>query len=290
MTGFARIDGAIDALTWHWEIKSVNGKGFDARCRLPSGYDAMEPAVREIAGKHVRRGNLQINLQVGRETSTSMLQVNEAALEQIMPIAEDLRGRLSAPPVTVEGILAIRGVLELAEVEESDEAKAARQTAMLEDFSKACESLAEMRKSEGENMAGVITSQLDTIEKLTVAARECPARSTEAIKARLSDQIARIIEASDTFDPDRLHQEAVLIAAKSDIQEELDRLFSHVEASRELLSSDQPVGRKFDFVAQEFNREANTLCSKATDQSLTKIGLELKTVIDQLREQVQNIE
>ncbi|NNE25139.1 MAG: YicC family protein [Rhizobiales bacterium] len=290
MTGFARIDGTIDALTWHWEIKSVNGKGFDTRCRLPSGYEAIEPAVREIAGKHVRRGNLQISLQIGRDTATSTLRVNEEALAQILPIADDLRERLGAPAVTVEGILSIRGVLEMGEAEETEEARDARHAAILKDFSDACASLAAMRKAEGENLARVIAGQLDTIEKLTGQARDCPARSADAIKARLSDQISRLMEASDTFDADRLHQEAVLIAAKSDIQEELDRLFAHVEAGRELLASDQPVGRKFDFVAQEFNREANTLCSKSTDQSLTKIGLELKTVIDQLREQVQNIE
>ena len=290
MTGFARTDGAIDALTWHWEIKSVNGKGFDTRCRLPSGYEAIEPTVREIAAKHVRRGNLQINLQIGRDAAASTLRVNEEALAQILPIAKDLRGRLKAPAVTVEGILSIRGVLELGELEETEEARNARHAAILKDFSDACASLAAMRKAEGESLARVIAGQLDTIERLTAEARDCPARSADAIKARLSDQISRLMEASDTFDADRLHQEAVLIAAKTDIQEELDRLFAHVEASRELLASDQPVGRKFDFVAQEFNREANTLCSKSTDQSLTKIGLELKTVIDQLREQVQNIE
>lgn len=290
MTGFARVDGAIDALTWHWEIKSVNGKGFDTRCRLPSGYEAIEPSVREIAAKHVRRGNLQVNLQTGRDTAASTLRVNEDTLAQILPIAQDLRERLDAPPVTVEGILAIRGILEMGEPEETDEMRDARHAAMLKDFSDACASLADMRRAEGENMARVIASQLDTIERLTAEARDCPARSADAIKARLSDQISRLMETSEAFDADRLHQEAVLIAAKTDIQEEIDRLFAHVEASRELLASNQPVGRKFDFVAQEFNREANTLCSKSTDQSLTKIGLELKTVIDQLREQVQNIE
>lgn len=290
MTGFARVDGAIDALTWHWEIKSVNGKGFDTRCRLPSGYEAIEPTVREIAAKHVRRGNLQVNLQTGRDTTVSTLRVNEDTLAQILPLAQSLREQLNAPPVTVEGILAIRGILEMGEPEETDEMRDTRHAAMLKDFADACVSLADMRRAEGENMARVISGQLDTIERLTTEARECPARSADAIKARLSDQISRLMETGEAFDADRLHQEAVLIAAKTDIQEEIDRLFAHVEASRELLTSDQPVGRKFDFVAQEFNREANTLCSKSTDQSLTKIGLELKTVIDQLREQVQNIE
>ncbi len=290
MTGFARVDGSADALTWHWELKSVNGKGFDMRCRLPPGHEALEPSCREIAARHVRRGNLQINLQINREVGASALRVNEEALSQVLSLASDLRNRLEAPPVTVEGILAVRGVLETGELAEADEVKEARHTAMLASFTEACESLAKMRNAEGKQLSDVIAGQLDTIESLSTEARDCPARTPEAIKARLAEQIARLMETGESLDPDRLHQEAMLIAAKSDIQEELDRLFAHVEAGRELLQSDQPVGRKFDFVAQEFNREANTLCSKSADQSLTRIGLDLKTVIDQLREQVQNIE
>ncbi len=290
MTGFARADGTSDSVSWHWEIKSVNGKGFDMRCRLPPGHEALEPSVREIVGRHVRRGNLQVNLQVSRESGQGVLRVNEEALSQVIALAQDLRKRLGASPLTVEGIMAQRGVLEVVELVETDEVKEARYAVILESLDDACKNLAVMRKAEGKKLAGIITGQLDTIETLTTDARDCPARSAEAIKVRLGEQVARLMEASETLDPERLHQEAVLIAAKTDVQEELDRLFAHVEAGRELLKAGQPIGRKFDFVAQEFNREANTLCSKSTDQSLTKIGLELKTVIDQLREQVQNIE
>ena len=177
MTGFARADGASDTVGWHWEIKSVNGKGFDTRCRMPGGYEVLEPAVRKIAAQHVRRGNLQINLQINRETGANMLRVNEEALAQVLQLAENLRKRLEAPPLTVEGVLSVRGVLETGEPEDSDEAKEARQTAMLESFAIACESLAQMRQSEGEKLAEVIGGQLDVIEELTEAARDCPART-----------------------------------------------------------------------------------------------------------------
>ena len=290
MTGFARVDGALDGFSWHWEIKSVNGKGLDVRVRMPPGYETLEPRLRETAAKHVRRGNLQVNLQIAKENAASGIQVNDEALARILHIAEDLRNQLDAPPVTVEGILSLRGVLETGETPEDDGVIKARLNAMLESFAEACSGLADMRRTEGLSMAKVLSGQLETIERLAGDARDCPARTPDAIRARLAEQVGRLLEASDTFDPDRLHQEAMLIAAKSDIQEELDRLFAHVEAGRVLLDAKEPIGRKFDFLAQEFNREANTLCSKSTDQSLTKIGLELKTVIDQLREQVQNIE
>ena len=290
MTGFARADGTAENIAWHWELKSVNGKGFDVRCRMPGGHEPLEPSVRKIAAQHMRRGNLQVNLQISREAGANALRINEEALAQVLELALDLRKRLDAPPLTVEGMLSLRGVLETGEPEDSDEARDARHAAMLESFATACESLANMRRSEGDKLSDVIAGHLDTIESLTTAARDCPARSTEAIKARLNDQVSRLLDTGASLDADRLHQEAVLIAAKSDVQEELDRLFAHVQASRELMQADEPVGRKFDFVAQEFNREANTLCSKSVDQELTRIGLELKTVIDQLREQVQNIE
>lgn len=290
MTGFARADGELDGQTWHWELKSVNGKGLDVRCRMPPGHEMLEQALRTAAATYFRRGNLQVSLQVSRDLVQTAFRINDEALQSVIAVAEDLRGKLNAPPVSVEGLLSLRGVIEIAETEETEEARQARHGKMLESFSDACAALAVMRRAEGAKMAEVISGQLDTVERLTAEARDCPARAVEAIKARLADQIAKLLEASDSFDPDRLHQEAVLIAAKTDIQEELDRLFAHVDAARDLLSATEPVGRKFDFVAQEFNREANTLCSKSTDKSLTRIGLELKTVIDQLREQVQNIE
>ena len=290
MTGFARADGAHDHYTWHWEIKSVNGKTLEVRSRLPHGFEGVEEGMRQVASRHVRRGNLQVNLQFAREATAPALQLNQQVADRIVEIAEELRGRLNAPPVTVEAVLGVRGVLEVVEPEMDEDAIAARNKAVLASFDEACAALAKARASEGEKLARLISEQVDQVERLTADARDSPARTPEALRQRLAGQIERIMESANTLDPDRLHQEAMVMAAKSDIQEELDRLFAHVQAARDLLDEDEPVGRKFDFLAQEFNREANTLCSKSTDASLTTIGLELKAVIDQVREQVQNIE
>jgi uncharacterized protein (TIGR00255 family) len=290
MTGFSRADGAHGDFAWHWEIKSVNGKALDVRSRLPSGLEAVEGALRETAARHLRRGNLQAALQLSRETTAPSVQINEQVLDTVLDAAGRLRQRLDAPPVTVEGILALRGVMELAEPQLDEDELTARNDAILRSFDRACADLAAARKDEGKKLAEVIAAQIDEIERLATAARDNPTRTPDAIRKRLSEQVARLADTATPLDPDRLHQEAMLMAAKADVQEELDRLFAHVNAARHLLKSDEPVGRKFDFLAQEFNREANTLCSKATDPSLTATGLELKVVIDQLREQVQNVE
>jgi uncharacterized protein (TIGR00255 family) len=246
--------------------------------------------VRETVARFVKRGNIQIGLTgeggVGRET----VNVNEAALERILEVAERLRHRLGGKPLRVEGLLALRGVLEPGRIEESEEEASLRDSAMLRSLEEALGGLAAVRRAEGEKLAEVVTRQLQRIEELTIAARDSPARSPEAIGKRLAEQVARLMAAGSSFDADRLHQEAVLLATRADIQEEIDRLLAHVEAARKLAASPEPAGRAFDFLAQEFNREANTLCSKASDRSLTQLGLELKAVIDQMREQVQNIE
>lgn len=290
MTGFARATGQKDGLSWVWEVKSVNGKSLDLRCRLPQGFEQLEPSIREAGQRHFRRGSLQLALQIDR-SATAAISINAAALEEVLRVAEELRKRLNAPPLTVEGLLAIRGIVEPVEAVADEAGREARDRALLASLENAFTALAASRAAEGAKIAAILTAQVDRIEALTIAARDCPGRSPEAVRARLADLVARIMDASAAaLDPERLHQEAVLAAARADIQEELDRLFAHVEAARQLLRETQPVGRKFDFLAQEFNREANTLCSKANDRALTAIGLDLKTVIDQLREQVQNIE
>ncbi len=290
MTGFARSDGARDGTAWHWEIKSVNGKGLDLRTRLPYGLEALEPGLREVAAKHLRRGNLQVALQISKQAGAAALRVNEDALEQVVAIAVPLARRLGAPAPTAEGLLGLRGILEQAEAEPDEAEIEARNAAIMQSFNEACTALATARATEGEKLHAFVSAQVDEIERLADAARDCPVRTPEAIAARLAEQIARLNEAADTLDPDRLHQEAMVMAAKADVQEELDRLYAHIAAARELLADPEPVGRKFDFLAQEFNREANTLCSKSAAPELNVIGLELKVVIDQLREQVQNIE
>lgn len=290
MTGYGRAAGAFDGLHWQWEIKSVNGKALDVRCRLAAGFDGLEPGVRACAMRHLKRGNVQVGLTVSGSAAGETVTVNDAVLEQILGAAERLRERIGGEPVRADQLLGLRGVIEVREPEIDEAALESRNRAMLASCDVAMAALDGERRAEGARLAAVVGGQVARIEGLVAAARDCPARSPEMIRQRLAEQVARLMETGAGFDAARLHQEAVLIATRVDIQEEIDRLFSHIAAARGLLAATEAVGRKFDFLAQEFNREANTLCSKASDRSLTEIGLELKTVIDQLREQVQNIE
>ena len=290
MTGFARTEGQAGGLRWTWEATSVNSTGLDIRSRLPPGLETLEPEVRALAQAKFSRGSVQINLEIERETGAETVRVNEAALERILAVAKAVRKKHRLPAPTVEGLLALRGVLEIGAEEVDAKDAAARKSGMLKSLAKAFDSLSESRRGEGRKLRPVLEAQIERIEQLTRAARDSPARSPDLVKARLKELVARLLETGNSFDPDRLHQEAVLLATRSDIQEEIDRLTAHAEAARDLLSEAAPVGRKLDFLAQEFNREANTLCSKAQDKTLTEIGLNLKAVIDQMREQVQNIE
>ena len=290
MTGFARVGGHWRDVSWQWELKSVNGKALDMRFRLPSGFDNLEAPARGLLQQTLKRGNLQINLALQTPQAGEGIRVNAQRLDQLVVLAENLRDRLGSAPIQAENLLALRGVLEVAEESVSEDDMKQRDAAILASFETAARELVASRQSEGKRLATVLQSQLDRITSLTIAARQCPARQPEAIRQRLAEQVARLLEQSQSFDEQRLHQEALLLTTRADVQEELDRLQSHLEAADGLLQSHEPVGRKFDFLTQEFNREANTLCSKATDKTLTSIGLDLKTVIDQLREQVQNIE
>ena len=290
MTGFARVSGAAGTLHWQWEVKSVNGKALDVRCRLPAGFEALEAGVRAAIAKELKRGSLQVSLSVSGAAEAETVSINETVLEQVLAAAQRLRERIGGEPLRADVLLSMRGVLDVMRPEEDEATIERRNAAMLGSFEAALQALAMARKEEGARLFAVVAAQIARVESLAVAARDCPARRPEAIKARLAEQVARLLETGAAFDSERLHQEAVMIATRADIQEELDRLFSHVEAARALLASGEAIGRKFDFLAQEFNREANTLCSKAIDKSLTAIGLDLKTVIDQMREQVQNIE
>ena len=290
MTAFARASGSHDGLHWQWEVRSVNGKSLDVRSRLAPGFEALEVPVREAIHRRLKRGNLQASLACDRAGASQRLVVNEEALEQATAIAEKLSRRLGGGPPRAETLLGLRGVIDIALPENNEEALAPRNAAMLRSLDGALDALVLARRDEGAKLAGVIAAQIDRIEALTITARDSPARSIEAIRARLAEQVGRLMEVGASFDQDRLHQEAVLLATRADIEEEIDRLLAHIEAARRLLAAPEPVGRQLDFLAQEFNREANTLCSKAPDRALTQLGLELKTVIDQLREQVQNIE
>jgi uncharacterized protein (TIGR00255 family) len=290
MTGFARSTGTWRDTSWVWELKSVNGKALDLRFRLPTGFDQIETAARNAAALVMKRGNVQISLAVQSRDSENGLKINTELLDRLAAAAEALRDRLGSAPIQAENLLALRGVLETGEQIISEEDMQQRDAALLGSFEQAVKELAAARYDEGARLGEVLDVQLQRIADLTEAARANPSRSVEAIRKRLAEQVAKLLEQSDSFDPQRLHQEAILLATRADIQEELDRLQSHITAARALMASKEPVGRKFDFLAQEFNREANTLCSKANDPSLTAVGLDLKTTIDQLREQVQNIE
>ncbi len=290
MTGFAQGSGEKTGLHWQWEIKSVNGKALDIRCRLPTGFEVLEAAVRTNLAQHIKRGNLQVTLTTSGATTRETVVVNEVVLEQVVSIAEKLRDRIGGVPLSAEALMGLRGVLEVVQPMQSEADIAAQLSDVTASLGKAAVALNTSRREEGKRLAFIINAQLAKIESLTIAARDCPARSVAAIRTRINDQVTRLLDTGANFDPDRLHQEAVMIATRADIQEEIDRLFAHIEAARTLIASPEPAGRKFDFLAQEFNREANTLCSKALDKTLTAIGLEMKTTIDQMREQVQNIE
>jgi uncharacterized protein (TIGR00255 family) len=290
MTGFARAVGAWDGLAWNWELRSVNGKGLDLRLRLAPGSEHLEPRVREMGQRYFKRGNIQVTLTSERAAGDQRFALNEAALEQIVAIAERVKARVGGETPSVESLLGIRGIIDIVDASEDDAVASSRDEAIMASCDQAMAALAEARRQEGAKIAAILAVQLSRIAQLTAAARDNPARSPEAIRVRLAELVSRLLEASNSFDRDRLHMEAALIATRADIQEEIDRLNAHVEAAHALIASPEPAGRQLEFLAQEFNREANTLCSKAVDRTLTHTGLELKAVIDQLREQVANVE
>jgi len=290
MTGFARSHGSGGPYTFEWELKSVNAKGFDFRLRLPPGWDDIEPLVRKRASDALSRGTVYANLTVKRASSTAMVRVNEDVLASVLKVAGDLAARTGAAAPTVDGLLGIKGVIEVVEPESSEAEEQAARTAVVAVFDESLKSLVDMRRREGETLGKILGQRLDEISQLAAKADAAPGRKPEAVKARLAEQIQILLETSDRFDADRLSQEAIMIAAKADIREELDRIASHVAQARELIGKGGAIGRRLDFLAQEFNREVNTTCSKANDLELTNTGLEMKNIVEQFREQVQNLE
>ena len=289
MTGFARDSAEFGAVAWTWELKSVNGKALDIRLRLPAGFEQLEQPVRQALNAGFKRGSLQANLATQIHGSAERITINRKVLDTYLTLASELREKLGGAPPTVEGLLSLRGVIEVQGEERDEAAQASLDAALLLSLQRAIAALTTSRREEGAQLQRLMSDHLSQIEKLYAAALTNPARQPEAIKARLKTQVAELVDGAG-LDDQRLYQEAVMLATKADVKEELDRLSVHITAARVLLKTAEPVGRKFDFLAQEFNREANTLCSKANDSSLTAIGLDLKTVIDQMREQVQNIE
>ena len=290
MTGFARSHGVSGSYAWAWEIKSVNGKGLDLRLRLPAGWDAVEAPARARAAEALARGSIQAGLTVERTGATAAVRINTAVLEAVLAAAKQLARRIEASPPTLDGLLALKGVIEIGDAEENEEERHTAEAAAIVGFETAIAALADMRRHEGAALGRVLATRLSEITALTQRAEVVPGRKPEAIRARLTEQVATLLAQSERFDPDRLHQEAILIATKADVREELDRLATHVAQAQLLIERGGAIGRRLDFLAQELNREANTLCAKANDVELTNIGLELKAAVEQFREQVQNVE
>ncbi|GAB1715956.1 MAG: conserved hypothetical protein 255 [Nitrobacter sp.] len=290
MTGFARSHGVSGPYAFEWELKSVNAKGFDFRMRLPPGWDDIEATVRRRSAQVLSRGTVYANLTVKRSNAASVIRLNEDVLASVLKVATDLSGRIDAVAPSIDGLLSIKGVLEVVEPETDKVEEQTAKTAVAEAFERALCSLIDMREREGVALGQILSQRMDEIERLASKAEAAPGRRPEAVKARLAEQISALLGTSDRFDPDRLNQEAVLIAARADIREELDRIASHIAQARELIGGGGPIGRPLDFLAQEFNREVNTCCSKSNDVELTNIGLAMKNVVEQFREQIQNLE
>jgi len=290
MTGFARSHGASGPYQFEWELKSVNAKGFDLRLRLPQGWDELEAFAKKRAAEVLARGTVYANFNVKRADAASTVRINEDVLAAVVKVASSLSGRIDAVAPSIDGLLGIKGVIEVVEPERNEDEDKAAIAAASAAFDEALKNLVAMRRREGEALGQILSQRMDEMAALAKRAEEAPGRKPEAIKARLAEQIAALLETSDRFDPDRLNQEALLIAAKADIREELDRIASHIAQAREIIGKGGAIGRRLDFLAQEFNREVNTTCSKSNDVELTNIGLEMKNVVEQFREQVQNLE
>jgi uncharacterized protein (TIGR00255 family) len=290
MTGFARTQGAVAEYHWAWELRSVNGRNLDIRTRVPAGFELLEPAIRALVQKKLQRGSVSVTLQCRRTGAAQLPVINEEALAKVLAVARKLEAEMALTPPSVDGILGLKGVIDVAEPEEDDEAIESRNTALLEDLESALGALAGSREAEGRELVAVLSRTLDQMAGKAAAAAETAAAQPAAIKARFQARLEELLGSQPAPDSDRLAQEVAMLAAKADVREELDRLTTHIAAARTLLAGDGAVGRRMDFLAQELNREANTMCAKSSDTTLTAIGLDIKTLIDQLREQVQNLE
>lgn len=290
MTGFAEAQGSREGVRWRWEAKSVNGRGLDLRLRMPPGFDAIEPAARMLASERFRRGSIQATLTMETPESARGLRVDPAALASAVRIAKEVAAETGLAPARIDGLLALKGVVVQDDGTPTDDAaRAKRDAGIVESLAAAFDSLGRARKSEGAKLAALLAAQIAEIERLTGDASALAASQPEALRDKLAAQLGELLQ-SGTVAEDRLAQEVALLALRGDVREELDRLRAHIQEARALLASAEAIGRKLDFLAQEFNREANTLCSKSADIALTRIGLALKAAIDQFREQAQNVE
>jgi uncharacterized protein (TIGR00255 family) len=288
MTGFARAEGDELGISWVWETKSVNGKSLDLRLRLAPGFDALEPRLRAMLAQRFRRGTISAVLVITR-TAPAAVRINRDALAQLVSLMRELAGEVDAAPPRLDGLLALRGVVETIEDDEAAVIEG-RRSAVLGSWEAALDRLATARAEEGARLAMLLRGQLDEMAALVKAAEDCAAAQPEAIRERLKTMLASLADLVPGLPEERVAQEMALLVARSDVREELERLRAHLEQTRDLLQQAEAVGRRLDFLCQELNREANTLCSKSADIELTRIGLALKAAVEQFREQVQNIE
>lgn len=290
MTGFARSEGTSGRNRYAWELRSVNGKGLDIRLRLPPGLERLEPDVRRVISEKFSRGNLQATLTLTVAETKVEAVLNRDALAAVLALRAELGDLVDPSPLKLDTLMGIRGLVDIREAEEDEETVAARDTAILASLDEAIGHLQRMREGEGTALAAVLKGQVARIAELAQVVETDPSRTPEEIARKLSFQLAALLQEAPTLDRDRLHAEAALLATKADLREEIDRLKAHVAAAGELIDKGGPVGRRLDFLAQEFNRESNTICSKSNSAAVTSAGIDLKVVIDQFREQVQNLE
>ena len=294
MTGYARAQGADDRRRWVWEARSVNGRNLEVRCRVPQGFDRLENPARTAAGSRLKRGNVALSLTITSEGKAKPLRVNRALLAELGALVEEVRKSTGAEAPTADGLLRVRGVIEEEEqVAEDEETLAALDKALMRTLDETLQGLANSRAGEGKALATVLEGHVDEIESLCRRAGERAQAQIGVVRDRFVSQLGELLERAPPLSEERFAQEVALLVGKADVREELDRLTAHIAQARSLLHEarpDNPVGRKFDFLCQEFNREANTLCSKSADIELTRIGIDLKGAIERMREQVQNVE
>ena len=290
MTGFARAQGAQGAWRWHWEVRSVNSRGLDIRLRLPEGFESLEQPSRTLAGERFTRGSVTGTLTLDADPARGTVRLNHEALQQVIAALHELQGKVVAQPPTLDGILSLRGVIDTQAPPLSEAELAARDAAVLGSLATALDALKGARRDEGARLDAILRQHTQRLETLVADAERLAAAQPEQMRERLKASIEEVLKARPGLNEDRLAQEIALLLAKADVREEIDRLKSHLTQARNLFADGGAQGRRLDFLAQELNREANTLCSKSADMQLTRIGLEMKTTIDQLREQVQNVE
>jgi uncharacterized protein (TIGR00255 family) len=294
MTGYARAQGSDERRRWVWEARSVNGRNLEIRCRVPQGFDRLENPARTAIGNRMKRGNVSLTLTIASEQQGKPLRINRALLAELAGLVEEVRKGTGAAAPTADGLLRVRGVIEEEDAAvEGEEALAVLDRALSGTLDEVLKALAAARAAEGRALAVVIDRHVGEIEELCKRAADRASAQVGTVRARFESQLAELLDRAPPLSEERFAQEVALLVGKADVREELDRLAAHIAQARTLLADarpDNPVGRKFDFLCQEFNREANTLCSKSADIELTRIGIDLKGAIERLREQVQNVE